>query len=162
MDNRTGVEKQDRNDRKRLVCGQNGAKLGTDTTTEMKGSEMGKTSDDKRTAVETPVGTRLLREDQPWWKGEGRGYTREFVLDERKQRCDTCVDRLPESAFPTLTVPRKDGRYRGTTCRSCVRDRRAEKAERERRSEAARKAAATRASRKARTATKTTVTATAA
>lgn len=97
--------------------------------------------------VSTPVGTRLIKPTQRWWEGEGRGHVREFITNDGKAVCATCGDRLPEQAFPTLTVPRQDGRTRGRDCRDCVKARRDAATKKRKRAEAARKAAATRAGR---------------
>lgn len=102
------------------------------------------------TTVETPVGPRVLAEGQPWWKGNGRGHIREFIPTEGEQVCARDGESHPETAFPTFTVPRKDGRTRGTICRDCVAEVREENAARAKRQEAARKAAATRAANKAK------------
>lgn len=99
-----------------------------------------------RTPVETVVGTRALALEagQRWYEGEGRGYTREFIPADETQVCDRCQDELELTAFPTFSVPRKDGRTRGNTCRPCVAERRAEDKAAKARSEKARKAAAAR------------------
>lgn len=90
--------------------------------------------------IETPVGLRNLPEGHDWWRGNGRGHTRDFIAADGEQECRSCHDDLPLTSFPTLTVPRKDGRTRGTECRAC----------RKVRKEKAAKAAARAAARKAK------------
>lgn len=74
---------------------------------------------EKFVKVETPVGVRQIPEGSDWWTGKGRGHTREFITDETEMECRVCHDEMPESAFPTFSVPRRDGRTRSDECRGC-------------------------------------------
>jgi hypothetical protein len=87
----------------------------TDTTTK----ENTMSTDIRYVTIETPVGTRTIPEGSPWWKGNGRGHTRDFIEVEKTMVCRSCNQRLAEDSFPTFTIPRKDGRTRSNECREC-------------------------------------------
>jgi hypothetical protein len=71
--------------------------------------------------LNTSVGSRVLRPTQAWFEGHGRGYVREFVPVEGTAFCTGCGEAHDLKAFPTFSVPRSDGRTRGTVCRAQVR-----------------------------------------
>lgn len=97
--------------------------------------------------LETPVGIRTILEGKEWYEGNGRGHTRDFIAaDDGEMECRVCHDELPVTAFPTFSVPRKDGRKRSTECRGCRKTRKTAAAKKAARSAAAKKSAATRKS----------------
>lgn len=77
--------------------------------------------------LNTVVGSRVLRPEQAWFEGHGRGYIREFVPVEGTAHCTACDERHDLKAFPTYSVPRANGATRGTVCRAKVRETRAAK-----------------------------------
>jgi hypothetical protein len=107
-----------------------------------------KTKTVKTVTVETPVGTRTIREDQRWWEGNGRGHVREFIPTEDTKVCARDGEEHPVTAFPTFTVPRQDGRTRGDNCRDCTAEIRAENKVKARRRAAAAKARAAKAAKR--------------
>lgn len=98
--------------------------------------------------IDTCVGIRTIPVENRWWEGMGRGVTREFITPDTTMTCRVCKDELAETAFPTFTIPRKDGRKRSDECRDCRDARKAAEAKRAARRAAAQKGAATRAAKK--------------
>lgn len=91
-------------------------------------------------------------DNKPWWKGNGKGYIRPFITQDDELVCRVCDEAQLETAFPTLTIPRKDGRKRGLVCRECVKAQRVKNVKAAARKAAAKKAAATRKAKSTSTA----------
>ena len=91
-----------------------------------------RTEDDGRVVIDTIVGERALPADHvavssksEWYVGFGKGTTRDFVSaktdPDASHRCGSCESDLPETSFPTYSVPRKDGSVKDFRfCRKCV------------------------------------------
>jgi hypothetical protein len=99
--------------------------------------------------LNTVVGTRVLRPEQAWFEGHGRGYIREFVPVEGRQFCTACNEHHDLKAFPTFSVPRADGRTRSNVCRAKVRAQRVANAKRAKVLASCAKARAAKAAKKA-------------